>query len=304
MARDTDLLRRLRHFGLTVVEIDGWQTRGADTMNPRGGVNHHTAGPLRGLTPSLGTVINGRPDLAGPLCNAYMGRDLIVRLVAAGKANHAGVGTWQGVSGNSHFLGLEAEHTGLSNEPVTEAMLDAMARVQAGFALGIYPASMVAQHCEYATPHGRKDDFCCGRIDLDGFRHRVADLLARADAPVPPPHDPGAPVVLGPPPLVPHTLEMGAATNDPDAVAYLNRGLPVVLGLWGQRFAVPEPVTKFSLATKLGLQAFKVGANNKQWQSAPGHHVADRLFRDPRDGKAGRDTLQYLRFFAGLGAPR
>lgn len=300
--RDTDLLRRLRHFGLTVIEIDGWQTRGADTMNPQGALNHHTAGPsaAHGVAPSLGTVINGRPDLTGPLANTFLGRDLIVRLVAAGKANHGGVGTWHAVSGNSHFLGCEVEHTGTDAEPITDALMEAMCRVQAAHAWGLFDASMVAQHCEYATPHGRKIDFCCSRIDPNAFRDRVHDLLVSSGAPAPVAGDPTAPVDLGKPPAITATLFPGAASNSAVAVKYLQHGLNVVLPMWGQAFNVAETGV-FDLATVLGLQAFKTGANNKQWQNAPGHLVADRLFVDARDRKAGPQTLQLLRFFAMLG---
>lgn len=180
MARDTDLLRRLNLAGLTVTEVAGWQTRGNDTMAPLGSVDHHTAGPLRGVQPSLGVVINGRSDLAGPLCNVHGPREesLRVNLVAAGKANHAGVGVWRGITGNSHFLGLEEEHVGTTAEGLSPLRLERMVRVHAAFAFEHFTPDEVCQHWEFATPAGRKIDFVKALINPDEFRRRVAERLA------------------------------------------------------------------------------------------------------------------------------
>ena len=65
-----------------------------------------------GNNPSLEVCINGRPDLAGPLCNVMVGRDNTMFVVAAGRANHAGSGGWRGRSGNSTVYGIERENTG------------------------------------------------------------------------------------------------------------------------------------------------------------------------------------------------
>ena len=92
MPRDTGIADRLRAKGLNVVEVNGWRTRGAEGFNPRGSVDHHTAGPRKGNAPSLGVCINGRADLPGPLCNVLVGRDGTCYVVAAGRANHAGAG--------------------------------------------------------------------------------------------------------------------------------------------------------------------------------------------------------------------
>jgi hypothetical protein len=114
MGRDTGIASRLRDAGLRVVEVDDWQARGSSDFGPKGSVAHHTAGSSSGATPSLNTCINGRPDLAGPLCNVFQsrepdGRD-IAYVVAAGKANHAGEGSWNGLTGNASVYGLETEH--------------------------------------------------------------------------------------------------------------------------------------------------------------------------------------------------
>ena len=54
--------------GLKVATIDGWESRGSGDMGDiRGVICHHTAGPRQGNMPSLKTILNGRPDLPGPL---------------------------------------------------------------------------------------------------------------------------------------------------------------------------------------------------------------------------------------------
>ena len=66
MARYTDsVLRWFDVLDVEYLEIDGWRGRGADTFTPKGSVNHHTAGARKGVVPSLGTCINGRPDVPG-----------------------------------------------------------------------------------------------------------------------------------------------------------------------------------------------------------------------------------------------
>lgn len=181
MAHETDILPWLQAAGLHVIEVDGWRTRGSSTFAPRGSVNHHTAGPAVGNHPSLGTLINGRGKpgdtnyLPGPLCNVSLARNLDVYLIAAGKANHAGEGSWRGLVGNSSVWGLEVEHTGrLATEPYPDAeKWDAMYRIHWAFAMASkFDASMVCQHFEWTT---RKIDFVAA-IGND-FRRWVQDYI-------------------------------------------------------------------------------------------------------------------------------
>jgi hypothetical protein len=129
--RDLSLADRMRRTGLKVIECQGWQNRGNASLNARGSVNHHTAGPRQGDIPSLGVLINGRSDLPGPLCNVALSRSNVVYVVASGKANHAGSGEWKGLSGNSSVYGLEWENIGTSAEPTLQHQIDAMAKVHA-----------------------------------------------------------------------------------------------------------------------------------------------------------------------------
>ena len=198
MARDNDLANRLRAAGLSVVEVDGWQNRGSSDFNPRGSVNHHTAGPKDGNIPSLNTLIYGRSDLPGPLCNVAQARNNDIYVIASGRANHAGSGGWKGLSGNSSVYGLEIEHTGTSSESWSEDRVNTAARVHAALLRGKADASMVCQHKEWA-PSRKIDAY---NANGDTFRSRVAHHLTGSPAPGPDP-DPG-----GPPTTIPGEPEM------------------------------------------------------------------------------------------------
>ncbi|HTR12134.1 MAG TPA: N-acetylmuramoyl-L-alanine amidase, partial [Roseiarcus sp.] len=92
----------------------------------KGVMCHHTAGSPHGVMPSLGVITNGREDLPGPLAQLGLGRDGTYFVVAAGRCNHAGGGMWQGIStGNSSFIGIEAENTGGENDPWPAVQIDA-----------------------------------------------------------------------------------------------------------------------------------------------------------------------------------
>src|SRR5262245_36671178 len=79
----------LKAAGLKVAVVDGWESRGRDEMGQVVGVIcHHTAGPRLGNMPSLRTLIEGRPDLPGPLAQLGLGRDGTYYVVAAGRCNH------------------------------------------------------------------------------------------------------------------------------------------------------------------------------------------------------------------------
>lgn len=100
-------------------------------------MNHHTAGPSSGLTPSYALCRKGRSDVPGPLCNGYGGRDHVFRIVTMGLANHPGAGgplTVAGVtmpkdSARIASFGIEWEHNGTSAWPA--GMQEFMGRVGA-----------------------------------------------------------------------------------------------------------------------------------------------------------------------------
>ncbi len=168
----------LKAAGLKVQEQPGWQTRGhGDVGTIKGVLCHHTAGPKDGNMPSLNTVINGRSDLAGPLCNLALGRDGTYYIVAAGLAYHAGGGSWHGVTnGNHELIGIEAENTGVSNDtPWPPVQYDAYQKGCAALLQHIHASvDMCAGHKEYALPHGRKSD---PDFDMNKFRDGVAKYM-------------------------------------------------------------------------------------------------------------------------------
>src|SRR5882672_9883013 len=85
--------------GLTVFEVLAGQNRGhGEEGKVLGVLCHHTCGPLHGDLPDLNVLIDGRPDLGGPLCNLGLGRSGHYWMIAAGKGWHAGRGFWHGVS--------------------------------------------------------------------------------------------------------------------------------------------------------------------------------------------------------------
>ncbi|WP_328449342.1 MULTISPECIES: peptidoglycan recognition protein family protein [unclassified Amycolatopsis] len=155
------LVDAARSTGYPVVEVAGWQTRGHGGMRVvEGVVGHHTAtaDSAPGDYPSLDVVTNGRPDLAGPLCNLGLGRSGTIYVVAAGCAYHAGASRWLGfLDLNDEFLGIEAESAG--NGVWTDAQRDAYPKLVA--ALLRYMSRGVeryAGHKDVCVPAGRKID--------------------------------------------------------------------------------------------------------------------------------------------------
>jgi peptidoglycan hydrolase-like protein with peptidoglycan-binding domain len=185
MADLTWLADVLKGAGLKVAQQPGWQTRGKPMGTVRGVMCHHTAGPKTGNMPSLGLVTNGRPDLSGPLAQLGLGRDGTFYVIAAGRANHAGAGAWKGVTtGNSSFIGIEAENQGIAADPWPAVQMDAYKRGIAAILTKLgADASMCCGHKEYALPKGRKVD---PSFDMDAFRKDVAGIIA-GDAPAPAP---------------------------------------------------------------------------------------------------------------------
>ena len=178
--RDLGIADRLRAAGLAVVEVDGWQSRGSDSFSPRGGVDHHTAGSNNGNAPSLEVCINGHSTLSGPLCNTMQGFDGTQYVIASGRANHAGEGSWHGLSGNSSVYGMERENTG--HDPGRPGQHESAARawhaILNGGPAGTIDAGMVCGHKEWSP--GRKPDF--HDVDYGWFRNQIA-----TGGPPPPP---------------------------------------------------------------------------------------------------------------------
>lgn len=174
----TWLAQALRSAGCKVTELAGWQTRGRPgEFGPvRGILCHHTAGVRTGNSPSLRLIVDGRPDLPGPLSHLHLARDGTFTVVAAGRCNHAGPGTWQGINtGNTNFIGIEAENAGDGTDPWPDVQTEAYARGCAAILKHIgAPIIMCAGHKEYALPRGRK---CDPSFDMGSFRQKVGAFM-------------------------------------------------------------------------------------------------------------------------------
>jgi hypothetical protein len=175
------LAKVLRDAGLRVVEVPGWKTRGSSTFAPKAVMIHHTATGQNWSTEKLtNLLVKGRPDLRGPLCNLQLDRDGTFRVVAAGRANHAGRGSWPGLTaGNTQTIGIEAANDG-RGEPWPLAQREAMAVGSAALLRHLRASEgMLLGHKEWAPK--RKID--PRGIDMGLLRGAVRELLAGAPPP-------------------------------------------------------------------------------------------------------------------------
>jgi hypothetical protein len=184
MGRLLWLPEQLRRWGVPHVIVPGWEQRGAPVMFPECVVTHHDALPSSATAlQALQLMIQGRPDLPGPLCQLWIDDDHdltefkgdpIVFVVASGRANHAGPGGWFGVSGNSRAIGIEARNRG-TGEPWSPLMQAVYWRTCAALLERIgRHHGWVCAHREWA-PRRKIDP---AGLDPNEFRQHVADLLA------------------------------------------------------------------------------------------------------------------------------
>lgn len=164
----------LRAAGCTVAEVDGWKDRGRGDVGTIDAVIAHHTGPGKDAN-LLKLILNGRPDLAGPLSQLFLDRQGTYHVLAAGRCNHAGNGSWHGATGNSDTIGIEAANAGDGKEAWPAAQMRAyivgvaaILRHRGKDELG------VAGHKEFATPRGRKID---PSFDMFEFRERVAEAI-------------------------------------------------------------------------------------------------------------------------------
>lgn len=179
--------------GLNVEECEGWQTRGRVycSMNPKGVVCHHTAGPASGDMPSLNLLIKGRKNLPGPLAHYGLGRSGKVYVVAAGTANHAGSGGWNKLKSNCDVVGIEAENTG--KDPWPKKQLDAYVALVAAICEHLkIDTKMVAAHREWA-PKRKPDPHS---IDMNQFRTWVDSARAGGEVKSEPPRQQKPDIIL------------------------------------------------------------------------------------------------------------
>lgn len=251
----------LRQAGLKVAETDGWVSRGNGDMGRVEGVMcHHTGSSGSGNMPTLNMLKAGRrgnPPLPGPLSQLGLARDGTYYVIAAGRANHAGRGSWRGITtGNSSFIGIEAENEGAPRSEWPDWQMDAYRRGVAAILRYLGKgAEMCCGHREYAKPDGRKID---PRFDMDVFREGVRDVMrgvARIRPIVPAADDTGNP-----------TLERGARG---DLVVLVQTAVGVEPdGVFGA--ATEAAVRRFQL--RLGLRPDGV-VGPKTWEHIRGAHA-------------------------------
>lgn len=189
----TWLPKVLTDAGLKVSLVPGWENRGlGDVGSIFGVICHHTGvrNPKQLNMPTLNSLINGRkaePGLAalpGPLAQLGLGRDGTYFVIAAGRAAHAGKGSFMGISGNLRFIGIEAESAGTPNEPWPQIELEAYHRGVAAILTHLgKDSTFCVGHKEYAP--GRKDD---PNLNMKDFRSAVAAIMSgttAAPAPIP-----------------------------------------------------------------------------------------------------------------------
>lgn len=158
MLRLPDALARR---GGRVFLVDGWEYRGAGGLPMAdkiyGSINHWIVSELRpGMmhqNQTLGVIVNGHDSLPGPLANLYLAWDGRIGVVAGGRANHGGVGSWNGISGNQYWIGTEAEGPEFTaeQEAAYAIIVAAVADVT-----GQHPRDWAIAHKEYAPD--RKQD--------------------------------------------------------------------------------------------------------------------------------------------------
>ncbi|MGH8879542.1 MAG: peptidoglycan recognition protein family protein [Stackebrandtia sp.] len=171
----------LRAEGVEVIEEGDWQNhmRPGD-FAPIGVLWHHTAGPPtspENPAPSLGTVINGRPDLPGPLAQALVDFNGVFHVISAGRCNHAGECGGSGPippgDGNALMVGWEIDYDGV-NQEMSPAQYQASLKATAAVLRQLGTDAEHARGHRETSTSGKIDP---SFVDLDAMRAEVAALL-------------------------------------------------------------------------------------------------------------------------------
>ncbi len=107
----TDVLEDLRRQGVPVHYVNGWDSRGTTTFDPRGVICHDTGGSANSSDAGeINVLLNGSTSAPAPIAQLYLSRTTGVHLVATGRCNHALTGTGGPLKGygNTNLIGIEA----------------------------------------------------------------------------------------------------------------------------------------------------------------------------------------------------
>jgi N-acetylmuramoyl-L-alanine amidase len=188
-------------WGVKYKRVEGWADRGrpitAGYFDPNGSLTHHTGSTSSPTNPnpSLSTLINGRSDLRGPLCQIATDYNGLIYIIAAGRANHAGaaraaMGNPSG-DGNAMYIGNEVMTNGTQKMP--QAQYDAVVLAAAAIADHFNQTSATKVGLHHTTSTTGKWDLGAGTgksgvpYDVTKFR---ADVTARLKAGPPKPPAP------------------------------------------------------------------------------------------------------------------
>ncbi|MFC0032738.1 N-acetylmuramoyl-L-alanine amidase [Micromonospora chaiyaphumensis] len=173
----------LRGAGVQVVVEGDWLNRmRPGSFDPIGVLWHHTASTSSATNPhpALNICINGRPDLAGPLCQALVDYHGVFHVISAGRCNHAGTSGGSGPipagDGNTMLIGWEIDYNGV-NQEMTAAQYDASVAATAAVLTRLgRDASYARGHRETSTTGKIDPSF----IDLNVMRADVAARIGTA----------------------------------------------------------------------------------------------------------------------------
>jgi len=192
----TDLDSALLTAGVPFTPIDAhpsdatgsptWRTRGrpegtGDGFFPDGVVCHHTASPEgTSAATDIAVILSGNGSAPGPISQLFIGRDAVLYLLAAGRANHAGSGMRPGVDftctdQNARNVGIE-----VGNNGVGESWSDAVCELYGATVAALlewygWPTSSVYLHNTVGPP----SQGCNSKIDPAGPWTRQRDLTSQ-----------------------------------------------------------------------------------------------------------------------------
>jgi hypothetical protein len=199
----TWLTKAFDKWGVKYRVVAGWETRGrpisAGYFDPNALLNHHTGtkSSATNPNPSLRTLIEGRSDLKGPLCQVSTGYDGVTTIIAAGRANHAGkaratMGNPAG-DGNAMYLANEVATNGTQKMP--QVQYDAVVLVNVAILdhFGYTTAAKAGLH--HTTSLSGKWDLGAGTGEIEPYdlAKLRADVTARLKA-----GQPGTPTPTSP----------------------------------------------------------------------------------------------------------
>ncbi|MBQ0982319.1 MULTISPECIES: N-acetylmuramoyl-L-alanine amidase [Micromonospora] len=171
----------LRGAGVQVVVEGDWLNRmRPGSFDPIGVLWHHTAATSSASNPhpALGICINGRSDLAGPLCQALVDYNGVFHVISAGRCNHAGTSGGSGPipagDGNTLMIGWEIDYNGV-NQEMTAAQYNASIAATAAVLTRLGRDSSYARGHRETSTSGKIDP---SFIDLNVMRADVAAKMS------------------------------------------------------------------------------------------------------------------------------